>query len=299
LSAPFLSTHDFDLIKSALQEQGQRPDNDLDLFHTALLLSFYKRHVEQARKSVVVTLDAQKYYAHVELLTEKLKARHKDLLQAGATDNAAAQLAALKHVFADEMGYDGDHISYNDLQNTDIVSVIERRKGLPICLSILILETAQRAGFDVEGLNFPGHFILRLSYQGERLIFDPFYQCRLLQASDLRDLLKKVAGTRAELSAQFYEPASKRDILLRLQNNLKIRQIEAEDYAGALTTAEAMLCFAPQEARLQFDLGVLYAKTEQKLKAIEAFETYLRYTPSPQDRYDAQLFLQSLRDQLQ
>lgn len=271
-----------------LTEFGQHSDDDIPLSETALILS------SMAHPG----LDLDRYRHHIRKLTDEVKQRHYDLIQAGATDTAQTRIAALKHVISDQFGYVGDKDNYNDIQNADLVRVIDQRRGLPISLSLLTLEVARGQGWQLDGLNFPGHFLLRIEHEGVRLIFDPFSQFGILAAHDLRMLIKQVAGENAELSANYYNAATNRDILIRLQNNIKLRQIEAEDYGAALETVESMRLFAPHEVRLLLDAGVLYAKTGQKTKAIEVLEVYVEDAPSPADRYDAQLLLQNLIESL-
>ena len=276
------------LPRNQLSEFGLKTDDDIPLGETAIILS----------AMLHPGLDTDRYYRHLKKLTLDVTQRYHDLLQAGAEDTAQTRIAALKHVIADQYGYHGNKDNYNDLQNADIVRVIDQRKGLPIALSILVLEAARGQGWQIEGLNFPGHFLLRMEHANARLIFDPFHQFGILDAPDLRSLIKEVAGPQAELSATYYQTASNRDILVRLQNNIKLRQIEAEDYAGALATVESMRLFAPREVRLLLDAGVLFAKTGQRAKAIEVLELYIEDAPSVRDRQDAQLLLRNLQDSL-
>ncbi len=271
-------------LQDKLSEFGKFSDDEIPLSETALVLSSLSHP----------GLDHDRYRHHISKLGDEVAQRYHDLLQAGAEDIPQTKIAALKHVIADQFGYMGEKDNYNDLQNADLARVIEQRRGLPIALAILAIEAARRQKWDVEGLNFPGHFLLRIEQGTSRLIFDPFNQFEILEAHDLRRLIKRVAGEGAELSATYYRTASNRDILVRLQNNIKLRQIEAEDYAGALETVESMRLFAPHEVRLLLDAGVLYARTGQKARAIEALEGYVANAPSPEDRYDAQLLLQNL-----
>jgi len=173
--------------------------------------------------------------------------------------------------------------------------VIERRRGLPVALGLLYIVAGRYCGWQVEGLNFPGHFLVRLEMDGERLIADPFRAGAEMDAAALRGLLKSIAGEKAELSHQFYLPVSNRDILIRLQNNLKKRLIEQEDYAQAVIVVEAMEALAPDEYRALFDKGILYAKLGQKGQAIKAIEDYITRAPDARDRQQAQGILQQIR----
>ena len=84
------------------------------------------------------------------------------------------QINALKSVLVSEYGYSGDTVSYDSLQNANLIQVIDRRKGLPITLGIIYIHAARAQGWDIDGLNFPGHFLLRIEDGVKRTIFDPF-----------------------------------------------------------------------------------------------------------------------------
>ena len=271
---------------SWLVDTGKKKDSDIDLAQTALMLSVL------THPGIV----AERYQHHLSKLTNDVGARYLELLKNGAEDTAGTRLASLKHVLADQEAYTGDEETYDDLQNADLIRVIDRRKGMPIALAILYLHAGRKNNFDVEGLNFPGHFLCRIEHNGVRLIFDPFSRCEILEAPQLRELVKRVRGQHAELSPAYYEPATNREILIRLQNNLKHRLIEAEDYEEALKIVEHLRLIDPDEYRLLFDAGVLYAKTRKVRPAIEALEMYIARTTDRQDILDAESILRQLQE---
>jgi regulator of sirC expression with transglutaminase-like and TPR domain len=275
-----------DDLRESLKQVGALPDAKVPLAETALLLSGL---VHTGR-------DLDRYRHHIAKLSHDVGIRYAALIEAGAERTSQTQLAALKHILSDQCGYEGDVDRYDDLSNADLISVIERRKGLPVALCLLSIEAGRAQGWDVQGLNFPGHFILRLEKDGSRILCDPFHQFRILQAQDLRALLKQVAGVHAELGARHYEPASNREILLRLQNNIKLRLIEQEAYEEALQAVETMRLFAPEDIRLWLDSAVLCARTGRLQTAISVLEDYIKAVPDPRDRADAQLLLRNLQD---
>ncbi len=271
-----------------LKSLADLADGDIDLGLAALALA------DEAQSGINI----ERYQNHLKRLSNEVAERYQKLLDEGAQDDAETQLAALKHILCDSHGYIGDHETYDDLQNASLIRVIERARGLPITLCILYIHAGRAQGWDVAGLNIPGHFVCRIGKDGRRVIFDPFENCKILGAPDLRALIKKAHGPQAELSSEYYEPAGNRDILIRLQNNIKFRQIEIEDYAGALKTVEAMRLIDPKEFRLLLDAGVLYAKTDQTRAAIETLETYIGRAPHNRDRQEAELLLLDLKASL-
>ena len=264
------------------------PDDSIDLARAALALAALAHP----------GLSTERYEFHLSKITQDVATRHAALLQAGAQDDVQTRLAALKHVLADAEGYHGDRISYNDLQNADLIRVIDRRKGLPVSLAILYIHAGRSQGWDLCGLDFPGHFLVRIEKDGRRVVFDPFEGCRVLDAAALRALIKSMRGPQAELDAAYFEPASQRSILMRLQNNIKFRQIDVEDYEAALATVRVMQRIDPREVRLLLEAGVLCARTNQPVAAIAALESYIKQAPSYYDRQEALLLLRELRESL-
>lgn len=271
-----------------LKTYGQAKDEDIDLAECALAM------VAIDNSSVSI----ERYQNHIKKMIKEVAERHQLLLDEGAEDDAATQLAALKHVVADIYEYEGDSEHYDDLQNANLIRVIERRKGMPVSLALLYIHVGMAQGWQIEALNFPAHVVCRIDKGGMRLLFDPFNRCAILQAASLRELLKKLLGSQAELSSEYYEPSTKRDILIRMQNNIKLRQIEGEDYLGAIKTVEMMRLLDPDEYRLLFDVGVLYARTNQGVAAVEALEEYIDRVPAQENCQDALILLQQIKSSL-
>jgi len=280
-----MSTFDSKDIILRLREAGTTPDEGLDLAELAMMLS----------QLTHPGISTERYFNHIGKMGEEVGWRYRELIIAGAQESLETRLAALKHILTDQYAYTGDDDNFDDIQNADLIDVIERRKGMPITLSILYILVAQAQGWDVAGLNLPGHFIVRLDMDGHRLIFDPFNRCAVLNAPELRQLLKKTMGPSAELSATYYEPVTARQILIRLQNNVKIRLIEGEDYEGALRAVETMRAIDPGEYRLLLDEGVLCARTGRAQAAMDALEEYIKLAPDQRDRHDALVLLEHIR----
>lgn len=271
---------------------GSLEDADIDLGLAAIALAA----LDQRGISV------ERYVHHLKVLADDVQAKYHDLIKDGGVEDAEVRLSALKDVISEQHDYIGDNQDYDNLENSSLIRVIERSKGIPITLAILYICAGRAQGWDVCGLNVPGHFVCRLEYEGQRIIFDPFHDCKVLEAPDLRLLVKTALGERVELSAQYFEPAGNRETLMRLQNNIKHRQIEAEDYEAALVTVQRMLKIDPDEYRLLLDAGVLYAKAEQNGAAIEALEDYILKVPKAQvyqgETREAELLLAEIRGRL-
>lgn len=270
-------------LVAALLPYGQMDDRALPLAELALELSLVR----------YPHTDLTPYRAHLAAIVETAS----KVAQAGLpADNPHRQLSLLRHVIYDHFGYDGDTNDYDLLDNASLVRVIDRSCGLPVALMILCLHLGTHLNWKMEALNFPGHVYGRLSEGGESVLFDPFDRADLVHAHDLRQALKRVLGPSAELSATYYTPMTRREIAVRLQNNLKIRLLERGQEAEALAVVEATRLIAPAETRLCLDAGILYARNGQRNKAQELLEQYLQTLRNPAERAEILALLGSLHD---
>jgi regulator of sirC expression with transglutaminase-like and TPR domain len=268
--------------KNILRGIGAAPETPFDIGEAALALAALGRPR--------VPLD--RYRRHLDQLSEDI-----GRIAAGCSD-LQDRLAALNNVLVDKHGYAGDQLNYDDLQNANLIRVIDRKKGLPVALGILYIHTARAQGWSISGLAFPGHFLLRLGEGGERLVLDPFHQGTTRATHELRDLLKAMSGADAELRPEHYTDVPDREILLRLQNNIKLRLIQQNDPAGAEAVVTRMLMLAPEQTGLWWETGVLNAKVGQLQAAIDAVERFIELDDRAQPRQEAAAFLQKLRGQL-
>src|SRR5271170_7282394 len=211
-----------------LRELGGSDGRILPIAEAALVLASFERQ----------RVDFARYRDHLRLIAVDV-ARHP-----GASGDLAGRARALSEIILLKYGYSGDELTYDDLQNANLMRVIDRRKGLPVALGILYLHAARAQGWDSVGLGFPGHFLVRLTEGAERVILDPFHGGRVCDAATLRELLKAMAGQEVELMPEHYAPVADRDVLLRLQNNLKSRLLQAGRHDHALRVVETMLLLA-------------------------------------------------------
>jgi regulator of sirC expression with transglutaminase-like and TPR domain len=268
--------------KDILRRVGAGPDDGIDLAEAALALAALD----------LPHVPLEPYRRHLDLIAADVAAARSDT--AGMTERCAA----LRETIHTRHGYEGDSATYDDIQNANLMRVIDRRKGLPIALGILYIHAARRQGWDIVGLNFPGHFLVRLDCAGERIILDPFHRGQVRAAGDMRDLLKTMQGAAAELTSTHYRPVSDREVLLRLQNNVKLRLIQLDQTARAAATVETMLLFAPGLHGLWREAGMMHAHAGNLGHAIAAFETFLRHETGAAARQEVAAYLQRLRNRL-
>jgi len=272
-------------LEDRLRRVGGQDDAEIDVAQAGLLLAALDRP----------QLSLERYHHHLSLL-------QRDVADIGAREEADNHLEkrveVLNAVLVERYGYSGDVETYDALQNANLMRVIDRRRGLPVALGILYIHAARAQGWDICGLNFPGHFLLRLDHGGRRLIIDPFNGGETRDAAALRNMLKALGGSDAELRPEYTEPVSMRDVLLRLQNNIKLRLVQEERSAEALDVIETMLMIAPDRAPLWREAGILHSHLDNMRAAIMAFEHYLELSGPEPGREEIAELLQRLRRQL-
>ena len=246
-------------IERALSAVGTLADEDIDLADSALMLGA----LDMPGASL------ERYRTHIGRLAEDVAA----LVRAG--EPLERRRRHLNAVLFDAHGYVGDTESYDAPENANMLQVIDRRAGLPVSLGILYIHSARAQGWTVDGLAFPGHFLVRMDEGDRREIVDPFHRGQALEAGHLRGLLKQFQGADAELEPAHYAPVGNRVILLRLQNNIKSRALQAGDSARAAMILERMLMIAPKAGGLWHELGALRARLGTIKGAVEALERCL------------------------
>tara|TARA_B100000686_G_C16790110_1_gene978063 strand:- start:2735 stop:3562 length:828 start_codon:yes stop_codon:yes gene_type:complete len=269
------------LIKAeeVLRDIGNLEDSNIDLFEGALALAV----------SGWKEVSLHSYRSHLSKLTEDLGialSRGKELT------------AVIREIVHRSYGYSGDTTTYDDLRNANIISVIDRRRGIPVSLGIIYLQAVRLNGVKAEGLSFPGHFLVRLGDENEQTIIDPFNGGIERKASDLRALLKQTLGLEAELSPIHYKSVGNRDILIRLQNNIKIRHERAGRIGDAIKVLEGILLFAPDVSALWRELGLLNASIGNIGRAVTSFERIIEIGDSAETSEEAAVILQNLKKRI-
>lgn len=227
---------------------------------------------------------------------------HLDDLACGivgdAISDAATRATLLADLMATHYSYDGDNHSYDDMRNANLIDVIDRRVGLPVALAVLYLHAARGAGWAAWGLDFPGHFLIRVDGEKDRAIVDPFNGGEAMSTPDLRRLLKSMAGEDAEIESHHFEAMSDRAILLRLLNNIRGRALAGQDVDRGIEIMDRMVLIAPRNAGLRFESGAIAAQAGRLRAAVEAFEACLTLNSSEEIRINAEAALEQLRGRL-
>ncbi len=231
--------------------------------------------------------DAALLLANLDLPTISI-AQYRDELNLIASDMSASsrgaetlsdRIMALSDTLYKQHGFHGDVETYDDPQNANLMQVIDRRKGLPVALGILAIHAGRSQGWDISGLNFPGHFLLRMSKAGEHAVIDPFNEARLVVNEDLQKIFQRVHNRQMPLQPNFIQSVSDRDILVRLQNNIKIRALGAGDRKRAVKILQTIVLITPSNVEFLSELALLEASSGNIKSALGRIDRFMERNP--------------------
>jgi regulator of sirC expression with transglutaminase-like and TPR domain len=234
-------------------------------------------------------LDVSAYLRRLDALGQGVKARLADGLGALKT------LQAIRAVLRAE-GYRGNDEAYYDPRNSFLNEVLDRKLGIPITLSVLTIEVARRVGLQLQGVGFPGHFLVRCPGQvglpGD-IYVDAFNGWELLGAEEC------TARFRAALHGKtfepgFLDPVDSRHILSRLLHNLKRIYVEKADDVRALWVVDRLLLLAPGDLEERRDRGLVSARLGGTAAAMTDLQAYVQGNPGASDAEDVRELLREL-----
>jgi regulator of sirC expression with transglutaminase-like and TPR domain len=255
------------------------------------LLAGGDERIELARACLLIAedaypgLDVEGYVNEVARLALRLRAR------LSRTAGAEEKVVELNQFLFDELGYAGNAEEYYDPRNSYLNEVIDRRTGIPITLSVLYIELGRKIGLPLEGVSFPGHFLVRVRMRGGMLVLDPFAGGEPQSVDELRARLERViprdvtggVPVRDLPLEQFLEPATNRQILARLLRNLKGIYRQAEMPERMLDVLNRALVVSPDSTSDLRDRGVVYEQLQAYRAALRDLTDYVAREPDAAD----------------
>ena len=253
--------------RGLLAEEIRKSEVDMSLARAALLVA--KEEYNQ--------LPVDLYLARLDQMAEEARDRLSE------ETAGPVVLQELLRTLYDRHGLQGNTDAYYDPRNSFLNDVLDRGLGIPLTLSIVILEVGWRLGLPLEGVNFPAHFLVRYRGAAQNLLIDPFDPEELRFEEDAQEILDRQFGGMVRMREEFLRSASKRDMLLRLLLNLKGLYVNARDARRTLAVTERILMLRPGAANELRDSGMLLARLGRRERARERLRQYLELAPEAND----------------
>ena len=173
-----------------------------------------------------------------------------------------ARLRALNETLFGVLGFRGNFDDYDDPRNSFLNEVIDRRLGIPISLSILYISVGRKLGMELEGLSFPGHFLVRYTEDDSVFVLDPFHMGMSLSSEEMRARAEKALGPGTELSPRFLKPATAKQIIHRMLTNLAGIYRRDGDTIRQLSVVERLAILEPDDPKLKHELDRLRKRAQ-------------------------------------
>lgn len=241
-----------------------------------------EEHIDLGRAALAIAafdyprLDIPAYLGRLDKLAVEVARR---------VDGSAVRqsLEALNHVLFEQHGFRGNGEDYYNPKNSFLNEVLDRKTGIPITLSVLYMEVAQRIGLALEGVGFPGHFLVKHGRAGDEIVIDPFRRGEIRSREDLRRMLRDLYGGTVELQSEFLAATGKKNILKRMLGNLKGIYAKGNDLVRLLSVLDLSLILDPGAVEQLRERAGVYLRLECFSQARADFETYLRVAPDAAD----------------
>jgi regulator of sirC expression with transglutaminase-like and TPR domain len=256
------------LMRRHFRDMLQRPDAQIDLARAALLVA--------AENDPSLDVDAE--MARLEQWAHELGRR------IDPSWNNLQRLARLRTFMYEDLGFKGDVRGYYSPANSLLHSVMSRRLGIPLTLSIVFMEIGWRIGVPFEGVGFPGHFLVRLTGEPGDLLLDPYDHGASVHEEDCRRMIELTTGGTVPYDPSMIRSLGKRDMIARLLFNLKVSCLKANDDPGALSAVERLLLLHPNDPPELRDRGLLLYRMDRYRDARSSLLAYLRARPDALDR---------------
>lgn len=204
-------------------------------------------------------------------------------------------IESINEILFVQEGLRGNDDDYYDPRNSYLNDVLDRRLGIPVSLSVIYIEIARRMDFKIEGIGFPGHFLVKHVSDNRDIIIDPFNHGRILTLNECQELLDKSFSGSVLVNPSLFQPMEKRPMMTRLLYNLKGIYTQKEQYHKAISIIDKILMLNPMTPSELRDRGLLYMQTSFFAKALADLESYLAHAASPEDVSNVENHIKMLR----
>jgi regulator of sirC expression with transglutaminase-like and TPR domain len=225
-------------------------------------------------------LESEPYLARLDGMGDAARRRIERHVDETQDDSTLARIKGFNLYLFEDQRFVGNRERYEDPRNSCLNEVLDQRTGIPITLSLVYMEVGRRAGLTVEGVNFPGHFLVRCPEVGSRgssgLIVDPFHGGALLSEHDCRLLLQKHVGPDVAFDTSLLAPATRPQVIVRMLLNLKRIYVHMRSFPQARDVTELLLAVTPSALGELRDRGLLAYHLNDVSGALRDLQTYLK-----------------------
>jgi regulator of sirC expression with transglutaminase-like and TPR domain len=268
-------------MSERLRQIVSGPDEDISLAEAALLIAGHG----------YPDLNVAAYLSRIEELAYMLRLRIDE------GDSIPERISELNQFLFGDLRFAPNSEDYYDPRNSFLNEVLERRTGIPITLCVVYMELGRKIGLPLQGLSFPGHFLVKCAVPEGDVVLDPYSGGISLSLADLQKRLREVRGGEVSraIVAELLVSASNKEIIVRLLRNLKAIYLREHNLDRALPIVDWIIATMPEQTPELRDRGMIHQELECSRAALADFEEYLKRSPSCEDADDIRRRIIELR----
>jgi regulator of sirC expression with transglutaminase-like and TPR domain len=270
-------------MSERLRQIVSGPDEDISLAEAALLIAGHG----------YPDLNVAAYLSRIEELAYRLR------LRIAEDESVPERISALNQFLFGDLGFAPNSGDYYDPRNSFLNEVLERRTGIPITLCVIYMELGRKIGLPLQGVSFPGHFLVKCAVTEGAVVLDPYSGGISLGLQDLQKRLREVRGGEVSraIVAELLVSASNKEIIVRLLRNLKAIYLRGHNLDKVLPIMNWIIATMPEQTPELRDRGMIYQELECSRAALADFEEYLKRSLSCEDADDIRRRIIDLRQE--
>lgn len=274
------SRESFNRRCAVLRMMMGQPEEQISLASAALLIA----------SAEYPEMDPAKYIQKLDEIGENISRQ-----TAGEMDPHET-ISRMNQYLFDVEGFVGNSENYYDPRNSFLNEVIDRKTGIPITLSTVYLEIAERLKLPLVGVGLPGHFLVKHPYFN--ILIDPYSKGRILTEQECREQMERSVGEEVPFHPAYLEAVTKRHIITRMLNNLRAVYTNVRQYQKALDMCEMSLILQPDSVVDLKQKAALLLHLKRHSDAIALLTGYLETSPDVDDAFEVREMLVEIRKTL-
>ena len=270
-----------DTIDKEFSQLASLADERIDLAHGALLIA----------RAAYPDLNESLYLERLDRMAASAK------LDMTADSEPEDIITRLNDILFEQERFRGNRENYYDPDNSFLNRVLDRKKGIPITLSLIYIEVARRLGLDVRGIGLPGHFITALYHSSGEIFIDPFNRGEIRTVDECLQIVRTYMGNAVAPDLHWLQPIGRKDLLVRMLRNLKLIYARHNNDVMLFKTIHWILTLQPEASAERSERAILYEAMGNPNWAVKDWERYIANIDDPKIVTKIRARIENLKNQ--
>ena len=270
-----------DTIDKEFSQLASLADERIDLAHGALLIA----------RAAYPDLNESLYLERLDRMAASAK------LDMTADSEPEDIITRLNDILFEQERFRGNRENYYDPDNSFLNRVLDRKKGIPITLSLIYIEVGRRLGLDVRGIGLPGHFITALYHASGKIFIDPFNRGEIRTVDECLQIISTNMGSAVAPDFHWLQPIGRKELLVRMLRNLKLIYARQNNDVMLFKTIHWILTLQPEASAERSERAILYEAMGNPNWAVKDWERYIANIDDPKIVTKIRARIENLKNQ--